>query len=661
MRRMILFLVVCFHISAVAQKKLALIVAIGNYLPNSDIPPIASLNDVKYIKAVLHSNGFEEKDIDTLKDSKATKNAILKELDALAKNTKPGDIVVVHFSCHGQQIRDQKTVEEGKDEEDGYDEALIPYDVKKSQYYPGVYKGENHLRDDDLGPKLIAIRNKLGQKGSLLVLLDACFSGTATRALEFTQSRGEPVPFNDPENPMEDTINLPSDDHFFDGLSNSASNMVVISGSGPHQQNFQTEVTIGAKKEQVGALSYAFYKAMNDLPPKSDYELLFQKIKALIQSQHPEQIPLIEGDASQIVFSGNYNPKKEIIFLTVVAGEHSSGDTIFKVNEGVMDGLIEGTTLKIYNPGNAGSIAEGVIKRSDRFAAYGISNKFLSAGVAYEARPDEISYGNSGVSIKIKTSNKANPALFVENQVKQFFQPFKFITLSDTADMMLTLSETTNGIDATLIDVIDSTRWEKMIGYNDSLSANDKKDLLSAIKNSMRVKYLRTMPDGGDYAKYLQVQIIPAKPGDVKEESTLEISEDYSLKMVSTCDEKLFYTVLDITPDNKITVLYPSVNKQPADYIIGKNGIVIRKLRVSNNTPAGREFLKIIVSKEPMDLRSVFQHTVQRGEMNSFQSAMDDLFNDTTDERAIRGDINTVRTEEVGIATVSFGVKAKMN
>src|SRR5438105_4872435 len=393
MKPLILALFYCLSSTVFAQKKLALIVAIGNYMPNSNIPPIASLNDVKYIKAVLHNNGFLEKNIDTLKDSKATKAAILKALDAVAVKAKKGDIVVIHFSCHGQQIRDQKTVAEGKDEEDGYDEALIPYDVKKPQYYPGLYTGENHLRDDDLGPKLIAIRNNLGKNGSLLVLLDACHSGAATRAMEFTASRGEPIPFNDPENPLESNIDLPAEDHFFDNLSDSASNMVVISGSGPHQQNFQTEIAIGGKKEQVGALTYAFYKAMNDMPARSDYELLFQKIKAQIQSQHPEQIPLAEGNTSQIVFSGEYTPKKETIFLTAVGGGNSSSDTVFKIDKGIMDGVSEGSTLKIFATGNANPIAEGTIRRSDRFTSYGVSTTSLNKGAAYEAKIDEISNG----------------------------------------------------------------------------------------------------------------------------------------------------------------------------------------------------------------------------------------------------------------------------
>jgi hypothetical protein len=661
MKPLILALLYCLSATAFAQKKLALIVAVGNYMPNSNIPPIASLNDVKYIKAVLHNNGFLEKNIDTLKDSKATKAAILKALDAVAAKSKKGDIVVIHFSCHGQQIRDQKTVAEGKDEEDGYDEALIPYDVKKPQYYPGLYTGENHLRDDDLGPKLIAIRNNLGKNGSLLVLLDACHSGTATRAMEFTASRGEPIPFNDPENPLESNINLPVEDHFFDNLSDSASNMVVISGSGPHQQNFQTEIAIGGgKKEQVGALTYAFYKAMNDMPPLSDYELLFQKIKAQIQSQHPEQIPLVEGNTAQIVFTGDYTPKKETIFLTAVVGDNSSSDTLFKIDKGIMDGISEGSTLKIYARGNTNPIAEGTIRRSDRFTAYGVSSTSLNKGTAYEAKIDEISNGSIAISIKIKINKNDAEAGLLGNQLKSFFQPYRFITFSENAEMMIDLSKTSEkGVEAYLVDAIDSIRWQKQIGNHDSLTVNDTKELLAAIKNSMRVKYLRTMQDGGELAKFVKATIVPANPHNEKDEVVLQPEENYSLKIENTGDERIFYTVLDITADNKVDVLYPTPLKGPADYSIEKKSTVVRNLRVSKNTPVGREFLKIIVSKEPMDLRSVLQHSTQRAEMRSFQLALDDVFNDRNDEHATRGDINSIKAEEVGITTVSFSVKQK--
>jgi hypothetical protein len=82
-------------------------------------------------------------------------------------------------------------------------------------------------------------------------------------------------------------------------------------------------------------------------------------------------------------------------------------------------------------------------------------------------------------------------------------------------------------------------------------------------------------------------------------------------------------------------------------------------LKVSRDSPAGVEFLKVIVSKEEIDLRSVFEHTRPRSEMRSFQEALDDLFTDNNDERATRGDINSVKAEEIGIMTISFKIKHK--
>jgi metacaspase-1 len=102
--RLILFLTgLLFTLAASSQKKLALIVAIGEYPTNSGCPPIASLNDVKYIKSALKKNHFAEKDIDTLKNNQATKARIIKALDALINKAAKNDIVVIHFACHGQQ------------------------------------------------------------------------------------------------------------------------------------------------------------------------------------------------------------------------------------------------------------------------------------------------------------------------------------------------------------------------------------------------------------------------------------------------------------------------------------------------------------------------------------------------------------------------------
>ena len=55
-----------------------------------------------------------------------------------------GEVIVVHFSGHGQQIAD-----DNHDEADRLDETVVPYDAP-SRWTTG-YTGERHIRDDELG------------------------------------------------------------------------------------------------------------------------------------------------------------------------------------------------------------------------------------------------------------------------------------------------------------------------------------------------------------------------------------------------------------------------------------------------------------------------------------------------------------------------------
>ncbi|MGN0238001.1 MAG: hypothetical protein ACI4AK_07975, partial [Lepagella sp.] len=58
--------------------------------------------------------------------------------------------------------------------------ALIPVDAEML-YAEGVYEGQNHLLDDELEVYFNDIRSKLGPEGQLVVILDACHSGTGSR------------------------------------------------------------------------------------------------------------------------------------------------------------------------------------------------------------------------------------------------------------------------------------------------------------------------------------------------------------------------------------------------------------------------------------------------------------------------------------------------
>ena len=656
MKYLHLLLLIFITSNALSQNKLALIVAVGEYPIESKIKPIASVNDIKYIKAALGRNGFEEKNIDTLINSKATKAAILNSLTALAEKAKKDDIVVIHFSCHGQQIRDQKTVEEGKDEDDGYDEAFLPYDALP-KYNPTGYKGEKHLRDDDLFPKLLAIRQKLGPAGSLLVLLDACHSGTGTRDESFAVTRGEPIPFPDPENPLQSEINLSAAEAklgFFDAAEDAASNMVVISASSPHQVNKQVKIN----GEELGSLSYAFYKALSEMHAGNTYELLFEKIKALVQGYIPEQIPMIEGNVQQVIFSGKYTAKEDKVYLRVgYPGSTGTEDSIFTVDRGMMDNIAKGSKCKIYKAGSDEFITEAIIEKVENFRSFGVSTKSLIKTELYEVKMEEENYGNLQAALKLNLTAAGKSAKVLEKQVMQLIKPYSFLSINDKADFQLELKPAATGNAATLTDRNNKQVWSASLTNRDSLTSEEKKLFIANIKKELRVKYLRTMPDGGDLSQFVSATVVPSKEYNKTATVELEADDIYSLELSNNSSSNLYYTVLDIYPDNTIDILYPYKAKEPTDYLVEKKSTIIRKLKVSKDSPAGLEILKIIVSKEPMDLRGVFEQKSTRANMKSFETVMDDLFTEKQGTTSTRADVSNIKAEEIGIISVSFIIK----
>lgn len=159
-----------------AENKRALLIGISDYGNINEDPNkwanISGANDIVLLTPLFKEQGF---DVTSLVDAQATHAKITKALEKVAKNSRKGDIVYIHFSMHGQPFEDLNG-----DEEDGWDEALIPVDAQMI-YSKGIYEGKNHLLDDELEVYFNSIRNKIGSEGQLYVILDACHSGTASR------------------------------------------------------------------------------------------------------------------------------------------------------------------------------------------------------------------------------------------------------------------------------------------------------------------------------------------------------------------------------------------------------------------------------------------------------------------------------------------------
>lgn len=255
---LIIFLFVCTFCHA--QNKKALIIGISEYPLNKNYPSaswhkINGANDAYLIEKTLKIQGFQAQ---LLVDNKATAKNIRRYLNKIIHTANSGDIVYLHFSGHGQAEKDGVNGYP-KDEEDGWDEAFIPYDAWKKPI--GNYKGECHFTDDELQVYMNAIREKIGLKGFLYIVIDACHAGDMQKGEEDDEEenfyRGSSDAFS-----LDNSIYVPrirSTSNFtkIDTAPNM-SNVCIFEACRAYQIN--NEIKVGSL--YLGPLSYYINKAL---------------------------------------------------------------------------------------------------------------------------------------------------------------------------------------------------------------------------------------------------------------------------------------------------------------------------------------------------------------------------------------------------------------
>ena len=236
LNKLILITFLLLGVFANAQNKRALVIGIGDYPEESGWCKIHGDNDISIVTEMLEENGFEQ--VQILSNKAATKKGIMDALDDLAKKATLGDVIYIHFSGHGQQITDLDG-----DEPDGYDEAWIPYDACKD--YSAKYKGQDHIVDDELFDFLNQLRAKVGDKGKIIVVSDACHSGSGSRGDEDDVVRGVQEKF---EMPAERNVS---------SVKRETTAWLFVSACKAYQNNFEYRDSQG---NYHGMLSYLLWE-----------------------------------------------------------------------------------------------------------------------------------------------------------------------------------------------------------------------------------------------------------------------------------------------------------------------------------------------------------------------------------------------------------------
>ncbi|MTE28252.1 caspase family protein [Winogradskyella ouciana] len=559
MRKVILLtLMLAFSLNAMAEKY-GLIIAVGDYPAKTGWSSISSVNDVQLIKNTLLDQNFTESNILVLKNEQATRTGILKAIEDLQSKIKPGDIVVIHYSGHGQQIFD-----DNGEEIDDKDESIVPYDALV-KYVPNVYDGQNHIRDDEIGNIIANFRNALGKSGQLLILLDSCHSGSATRG---GKARGGEATFAPPgwtpdpnRNKKDKGLLKPTK------AGPNASPFVMLSGASADELNYEYE--------GYGSLSFAFNKAMSELGSDVTYRKLFSSIAANMNVIAPNQSPTIEGDVDYKLFGGEYVKQQPYFEVSKVSRED-----IIKINAGKLQGLFNETTVKILPAGTTKVDDNKVIAQGK------ITNAFFNEAIIRLDSPlntknakeywvfiDELTYGDIKMNLYIDKSVKSKS---VKKALESFLNEKKVgAIVKDSLDANLIIAESKD-----TLSVLTVRGQETALNSDEAIYRQTKidgdynfEDITNTLFNYAQGSYLKNL-SLKNYDYEFEFRLLPGKYDE--DTDTVEFIEEDAftdeagkfkvntnndivfLEVTNKSEKPLYFSIIEINSKGEIAPFMPN-------------------------------------------------------------------------------------------------------
>lgn len=287
--------------SPVHAEDRALLIGVGKYQnPEFNLPGIDL--DINMMQKAAKLMGFDN--IKTILDEQTTLSNVTKTMeDYLINGVSNNDRVLIYFSGHGTHIPD-----ESGDEVDKVDEVLTMHDLKRATI-AGKPSLAGVLVDDKLNDILKRIPSK-----NILLLLDACNSGTATKGITLSRGTlGEDLP-TIPKTIQYDGMPVVSDKgNFMTQTKSQNDNYVAISAAGDTES---AQATSKGSLFTLGILAAINQSAIDSSP-----------LTANTLKTHSTNFIKLENTKAPFTprLSGNTQLANKAIKIR--ASEHGSGET----------------------------------------------------------------------------------------------------------------------------------------------------------------------------------------------------------------------------------------------------------------------------------------------------------------------------------------------
>ena len=262
---------------------------------------------------------------------------IVNTFKAITESAQPGEQVYIHYSGHGGRAT---SIYPFKQEPN--DEGIVPMDI-------GDTEEGRYLRDVEMTTLL----KRMTEKGLIVtMILDSCHSGGATRGDAEIRSAGET---DTAQRSSQSLVATPEEleQNWLDLTRNRAigaaglpqsREYVLLAACRPNEYAYEYAVNGGT--ERNGALTYWMIDTLTSVATSGQpltYKLLHDRVNAQIQSKFPQQIPMILGESSRLVFGSETWSTPFTVSVIRVAS-----DTQITLNAGQAQGLSKGTRFSIY-------------------------------------------------------------------------------------------------------------------------------------------------------------------------------------------------------------------------------------------------------------------------------------------------------------------------
>jgi hypothetical protein len=530
--------------------------------------------------------GFAAADVTTLENSAATHAGIVAAIRMkLIDRARPGDVVVLHFSGHGSQMRDAP----GGDEIDGWDETLVAYDSRVGEV--------RDVSDDEIN----ALLKELGRKTDhVVVIFDSCHSGSATRLADAAVRRVPADLRPPPPEPAGATSSRGVGDDDTDFRERGA-NYVLISGSRPDE--LSNETVLGGQVD--GALTYFLVNTLRTGAKRVTYRDLMLLVRDEVNTRFPSQNPTLEGPGQTSLVFGTERVSARPTVLVEPNG------TQINISGGITVGLAPGARLKVFaidDAEGAHKLADVEVVSATPFASVG---RVLNGAVTQRSRGEitHSSFGSFRANVWIQPGTPAQTLAALRAEL--------------AADTLVT--EVVQESAALLRVVRVGNKWE--------LRSVDTTTLAPPIPVASPDAVRLLSEQISRWARWLAVRELknPGAELDVSLELKRAEAADYTsppaelahgskltMKISNHSPSPVFAVLLDVASSGAITVLYPSPGTAGNQDSLppGRDLEITRNVFVPDGFSAETDTLKLIAATQPLDA-SVYAMSPERSRLVS--------------------------------------------